>query len=317
MNRCLIYIDEENYQNSLELPDAASRVYQEQEYETYAVCFSGNEGPAEGRFDYIISISDDRIKGYDIINITNSLEELQLIYHFDSILIPATYFGRMLAPRLARRLRTGLVADVTGIELHEGRVELIRPALSGKIMAGIINQNCTTLMMSIRPNVFSKTVSASKQTRTIFFKPSTAVPGKIKLLEIIPKEKAKEITESEVLVSGGGGTMEYFEELYLLAGELKALVSASRRIVDSGIAARSIQVGQSGRTVSPRLYIALGIYGSLQHMEGLKNVEYIISVNTNKDAPICSISDLVVEGDAREFIDKLIKKIINNRNREE
>ena len=103
--------------------------------------------------------------------------------------------------------------------------------------------------------------------------------------------------------------MDQFHRLDELALELNAQVSASRRIIDSGIATRKIQVGQSGNTVSPKLYIALGIYGSLQHIEGLKNVENIISVNIDKDAPICSLSDIVVEGDAVEFIEKLVEKI--------
>lgn len=317
MKRSLIYFDEEDFQNSIDFLEVVSQMYKDIEYETYAVCFNNKGDAAVSKFDYLISVKDERIKNYDIPNITNCIEELQNSYAFDSILIPATYFGRMLAPRLAMRLKVGLVADVTDIKNCNGLVEMVRPAFSGKIMAGITSKNCSPIMMSIRPNVFHITSALSKNTQTIKFHPSTVEASKIRQLEVKQKEKAKDIRESKVLVSGGGGVIDNFEHLSLLADKLNAMVAASRRIVDSGIATRSIQVGQSGKTVSPKLYIALGIYGSLQHIEGLKNVENIISVNINKDAPICSLSDIVVEGDAIEFIDKLVKKINENGNEEE
>ncbi|MFL0267400.1 electron transfer flavoprotein subunit alpha/FixB family protein [Candidatus Clostridium radicumherbarum] len=313
MNRSLIYFDEEDFQNSIDLLEVVNQIYKGSEYETYAVCFNCKPEAIYGQFDYFIAAQDERLKNYDIINITNCIEELQQKYDFDSILIPATYLGRMLAPRLAMRLRTGLVADVTGIEHNNGLVEMVRPAFSGKLLAAIINRNCKPIMMSVRPNVFVNSLVALKKTQTIYFQPANVKPSKIRLLEAIEKEKPKDIRESEVLISGGGGVIENFKHLYLLADELNVMVSASRRVVDSGIAPRSIQVGQSGKTVSPKLYIALGIYGSLQHIEGLKNVENIISVNINKDAPICSLSDIVVEGDAFEFIDKLVEKIRQNK----
>ncbi|MBU3182149.1 electron transfer flavoprotein subunit alpha/FixB family protein [Clostridium psychrophilum] len=313
MKRSLIYFDEEDFQNSIDLLEVVNQIYKDSEYETYAICFNNNYGVIDGKFDYLITIQNEEIKNYDLQNITNCIEELHHTYDFDSILIPATYLGRMLAPRLAMRLKVGLVADVTAIEHNDGQVEMVRPAFSGKIFAGIVNKDCKPTMMSVRPNVFVYTTSIIKKTKKINFEPTTVRPTKIRLLETKEKEKIKDIRESEVLISGGGGVIEDFKHLYLLANELNGMVSASRSIVDSGIAPRGIQVGQSGKTVSPKLYIALGIYGSLQHIEGLKNVENIISVNINKDAPICSLSDIVVEGDAIEFIDKLIEKINKNR----
>ena len=299
MKRSLIYFDEEDFQNSIDLLEVVNQIYEDSEYETYSISFNQNDELIDGKFDYLITIKNEEIKNYDLQNITNCIEELHHIYDFDSILIPATYLGRMLAPRLAMRLNVGLVADVTAIAHSNGVVEMVRPAFSGKIYAGIVNKNCNPIMMSVKPNVFVNTTVPSKKTEKIYFKPTTVQPSKIRLLETKEKIYSKDIRDSEVLISGGGGVIENFEHLYLLADELNAMVSASRRIVDSGIAPRSIQVGQSGKTVSPKLYIALGIYGSLQHIEGLKNVENIISVNINKDAPICSLADIVVEGDAK------------------
>ena len=313
MNKSLIYFDEEDFQNSIDLLEVVNQIYKNSEYETYALCFNQDNQIVKGQFDYLINVQDERINNYDILNITNCIEELHHTFDFHSILIPATYLGRMLAPRLAMRLRVGLTADVTSINHNEGTVEMVRPAYSGKILAGIVSKNCNPIMMSVRPNVFANTSDCSKETKKLNFYPTLVQPSNIRLLETKEKEKIQDIRESEVLISGGGGVAGDFEHLQLLAHELNAMVSASRRIVDSGIATRSIQVGQSGKTVSPKLYIALGIYGSLQHIEGLKNVENIISVNTNKDAPICSLSDIVVEGDAIEFIDKLLEKINQNK----
>ena len=295
--------------------EVVRQLYRDGCCETYAFCCNQPAAAAVNRFDYVFSVQDDTLQSRDIVNMTNCLEELHRAYDFDSILIPATWLGRMLAPRLAMRLGVGLVADVTSIGYNDGELEMVRPAFSGKLFAGVTNKNCKPVMMSIRPNVFTDTLKHTKDSEIIYFRPVSLKPGGIKLLEAKEKEKAKDIRESEILVSGGGGTAGHFEQLYLLADELNGLVSASRRIVDSGIAGRSIQVGQSGKTVSPKLYIALGIYGSLQHMEGLKNVESIISVNTNRDAPICSMSDIVVEGDSKEFIEKLLAKILDNKNK--
>jgi electron transfer flavoprotein alpha subunit len=314
MKKSLIYLDEEDIQSSIDLLEAVRQMYADRDHETYAICINHSPEAALGKFDYVIKVHDDRMQSYDISNLTNCLEEVHRAYDFDSILIPATWQGRMLAPRLAMRLGVGLVADVTGIGHNGGELEMIRPAFSGKLFAAVTNNGRTPVMMSVRPNVFTWSQERSVSTRLLEFQPKSVQPSGIRLLETRNKDKAKDIRESEILVSGGGGTADHFEQLYPLAEMLGGMVSASRRIVDNGIAGRSIQVGQSGKTVSPRLYIALGIYGSLQHMEGLKDVENIISVNTNRNAPICSLSDIVVEGDSKEFIKKLTEKIKEMRN---
>jgi len=309
MKKSLIYMDAENVRNSIDLLEVAELIHSKGEVETYALCIHPCPNEAYGKFDVILQVPEDSILNYDVLNITHCMEALHREYSFDSILIPATQIGRMLAPRLSMRLHVGLVADVTAIDHNEGVLEMIRPAYSGKIMAGIVNRGRVPIMMSVRQNIFAYTSDRVKNTVSINVEPTSLQTNNISLLEVKLKEKTKDIRESTILISGGGGVMDQFHRLDELANELNAQVSASRRIVDSGIATRKIQVGQSGYTVSPKLYIALGIYGSLQHIEGLKNVENIISVNIDKDAPICSLSDIVVEGDAVEFIEKLLTKI--------
>ena len=316
MRKCLIYLDNNNFQNIVDLLEVARQMYcGNEKYETYLLCINGEDQNEYSLFDFIIKVKDERIQNHDIINITNCIEELHGIYDFHSILISATEIGRMLAPRAAMRLSTGLVADVTGINNYKETIEMIRPAFDGKLFAGIVNRNSKPIMMSIRPSVFryGNEVTRNILGKIIEFHPKNIQKSTISLVEVKEKEINSDIRESKVLVSGGGGVSEKFDKLQSLADELNGMISASRRIVDSGIASRNIQVGQSGKAVSPKLYIALGIYGSLQHIEGLKNVENIISVNINKDAPICSLSDIVVEGDAIEFISKLVNKIKENK----
>ena len=316
MKRCLIYLERDHYKNSEELLEAAKQIYEFEAYETYGVSVGTSADAAFGLFDKMIEITNSNLREYDIGSIASVLEELHLKHPFDSILFPATQTGRMLAPRLAMKLNAGLIADITAIRRSNGTLEIVRPAFGGKLMAGIVSTG-GPLMMTVRQNVFSYLPESKKRTETMQYHPKHITENQITLLGIREREAGTDIRDSEVLISGGGGVMKDFPKLKLLADEMNAQVASSRKNVDNGIAPRSIQVGQSGKTVSPRLYFALGISGSIQHIEGLKNVETIISVNTNKNAPICSISDIFVEGDALQFIEKLIDKIKHEKNKNE
>jgi electron transfer flavoprotein alpha subunit len=167
--------------------------------------------------------------------------------------------------------------------------------------------------MSVRQNTFlyskADNTAGKKAPAVVYHSPKRKEASGVRLVKRELKPDTDDIRESDVLISGGGGVMRSFNRLEALAKELDGMVSASRRVVDSGAAPRHIQVGQSGKTVSPRLYLALGISGSIQHVVGLKNAEYIISVNSDRHAPICSLSDIVVEGDARDFIERMIQRL--------
>lgn len=311
--KCLIFLDSDNIQNSIDLVEVAARIYPDDNYETFGVSINNDFSKALGFFDFIVKISDSEISSYDPMIITDALEELHKTYEFDSILIPASAAGRIIAPRLAMRIHSGLVADVTDLSHVDGVLEMIRPAFSGKIMAGIQKSGNGPTMMTVRENVFSLSETFTKKTQVIDIVINNKRESKIRQIRISDKKQSYNIQDSEVLISGGGGIKSDFSKLERLAASLKGDVSASRKLVDHGLASRSIQVGQSGKTVSPKLYMALGIDGAIQHIEGLKNVEHIISVNTNKNAPICSLSDLVVVGDASKFVDLLMEKI-NQKN---
>ena len=307
MKKCLIFLEKEQENFCVDLLKTAEEMYG-MDFESYALSFHANEETVQNKFNEIIRVSDERIRDFDVHAMVGVMEELHELYKFDSILITATHFGRMLAPALAMRLQTGLVADVTQIGHYQDKIEMVRPAFSGKILAGIINTRDNLVMMSVRPGVFLYD-GGNCTTKFTEYVPKQIDCAKIEQVSRRVKPVSKDIRESDVLVSGGGGILRDFDVIDSLAERLGGMKAASRRVVDSGKADRSIQVGQSGKIVHPKLYIALGIYGALQHVAGLNRVEHIIAVNTNKSAPMCSLADIVVEGDAKTFVDKLVKRI--------
>lgn len=308
MKKCLIFL-EKNYEKfCVDLLKTIEEMFGEN-CTSYALSFDSDIKTATGRFDKIIKVMDNEIPVYDVSVLTGIMSEIHKRYEFDCILILATYFGRMLAPALAANIGTGLVADVTKIGHYRDKIQMIRPAFSGKLLAGIVNTTDETVMMSVRPGVFLYEENKSKDTEIRNYTPETIRCSKIERISRKEKPKSRDIRESEVLVSGGGGILEDFDIIDGLADRLDGMKAASRRVVDSGKADRSIQVGQSGKIVHPKLYMALGICGMLQHVAGLNKVKHIIAVNTNKEAPICSLADIVVEGDASTFVRNIIERI--------
>jgi electron transfer flavoprotein alpha subunit len=170
-------------------------------------------------------------------------------------------------------------------------------------------------MMSVRPRVFTYREPVVKSAEFIDVDVQDMQTPGVRLIERREKSVARDIRESQVLISGGGGVIRDFHLLERLAEALNGMVAASRKAVDMGRAPRAIQVGQSGKIVSPRLYIAIGISGSAPHVAGIRNAEYVISVNANRHAPICSMSDIVVEGDGRAFVEGLLERIEAARTR--
>lgn len=308
MKKCLIFLEKEYELFCVDLLKVMEEMFDDRCI-SYALAFDADTQAVMGKFDEVFCIQNEKVQIYDTSVLTGIISEIHSKYQFDCILILATHFGRMLAPGLAMNLGTGLVADVTKIGHYREKIEMIRPAFSGKLLAGIMNTTGETIMMSVRPGVFLYEERKHKDTKITKYTPVSIRCSKIERISRREKPKSKDIRDSEILVSGGGGILNDFDMLDKLAEELGAMKSASRRVVDSGKADRSIQVGQSGKIVHPKLYIALGISGMLQHVAGLNRVKHIIAVNTNKDAPICSLADIVVEGDARTFIKNLMEKM--------
>ncbi len=309
MKKICIFQDTQKIEYTTDLLDVAERMYGKGQYKTHALFLTEPVDRFIGIFHYIIRVKEDIVTHYDPRQICDILEHLHHKENFDSILIPATPLGKMIAPRLIKRLGTVLAAGVTGVRRDGDRIEITRPACSGKAVEVMHPDKNGPVVMSIKPNMFEYTSTRELYTQISDYTGPVASRSTIKRLRVEKNKFSYDIRDSEVLISGGQGVKESFAELYRLAEALNGNVSASRKLVDQGVAPQSMQVGQTGKTVSPRLYMALGIHGSMQHIAGLRQVESIISINRSRHAPICSVSDIVVLGDAKEFIGRLMEKI--------
>lgn len=234
------------------------------------------------------------------------------------VLFPATHLGRDLAPRVAASVRTGLTADCTGLSVKDGLLLQSRPAFGGNIMADIICPNTRPQMATVRPNVLKVNEALCEPNAEIIRVPVTLddADPKIVVKDIIRtiQRGSRNLEEVDIVVSGGRGvgSEEDFAILEELAETLGAAVGASRAAVDAGWRPRSDQIGQTGKTVSPKLYIACGISGKIQHLVGMKGSDIIVAINTDPEAPIFGVADYGIVGDLFEIVPVLnseIKKI--------
>ncbi|MCX7884967.1 MAG: electron transfer flavoprotein subunit alpha/FixB family protein [Caloramator sp.] len=266
--------------------------------------------------DKVIVIDNELLKNYTTDGYTKAICEIALQRQPEIIFIGATNIGRDLGPRVAARLRTGLTADCTGLDIDDETKNLLmtRPAFGGNIMATIECPNNRPQMSTVRPGVFS-VPCADENRKGVIEKVDIKISEddiRVKILEIVKSLKEKiDITEADVIVSGGRGVgnKEGFKMLKELADELGGIVAGSRAAVDSGWIDKDRQVGQTGKTVRPKLYIACGISGAIQHLAGMQESEYIVAINKNSDAPIMAIADLAIVGDIYKVVPEIIKEL--------
>lgn len=231
------------------------------------------------------------------------------------VLIGATTIGRDLGPRLSARVETGLTADCTGLEVSEERDLLMtRPAFGGNLMATIICKEYRPQMSTVRPGVMRMGQRDENRKGTIEDVKINFDKSKfrVRVLETVKQTKnLVDITEAHVLISGGRGVgnAEGFDMLRAMANTIGAEVSASRAMVDAGVLGHERQVGQTGKTVRPDLYFAMGISGAIQHLAGMEESEYIIAINKDKFAPIFNVADLGIVGDVRKIVPLLTEKL--------
>jgi electron transfer flavoprotein alpha subunit len=237
------------------------------------------------------------------------------------ILIGATDNGRDLAPRAACRLRTGLTADCTGLaaDPETGLVTWTRPAFSGGLMASIVCPDRRPQMGAVRPGVFKKSDPGDVRGAKIINEEIPLPPGVVRtlLLEIIDETEtgSQGLESADVIVAGGRGLggREGFVMIERLAAALGGGVGASRAAVESGWISHSRQVGQTGKAVSPRLYIACGVSGAAQHLAGITGAETVVAINSDPEAPIFKAADYGVVGDLREVLPALITQVEKRR----
>ncbi len=243
---------------------------------------------------------------------TDRICELADRYHPQVLLIGATAYGRSLAPRIAARLRTGLTADCTGLGIDPGTKLLVqtRPAFGGSLMARIICPQRRPQMSTVRPKVFPATYQEPAKLPAVFRFATDRKSSPFTILEFLPSREGENISEAKLLVSvgQGAGGDEQIAMARQLAGRLGGALCGSRPMVDSGKLPYVLQVGQTGKTVSPALYLSLGISGAVQHMAGVA-AQKIIAVNTDPDAPIFQYAHYIVQCDSGAFLRGMLEMI--------
>ena len=226
------------------------------------------------------------------------------------VLYGATAIGRDLAPRVAARIRTGLTADCTKLDVADDgtkNLRMTRPAFGGNIMATIVCPDYRPQMATVRPGVMQKIRPIENASAPVdrFEVEIPASERDVEILEVVKKESRKmDIQDAKILVSGGRGMggPENFRLLEDLAGALGGTVSSSRAAVDAGWVEKDIQVGQTGKTVRPNLYLACGISGAIQHLAGMEESDYIVAINKDEGAPMFEVADVGIVGDALKIL---------------
>ncbi len=229
------------------------------------------------------------------------------------VLIGATSIGRSLAPRLAVRLQTGLTADCTGLDINaEGHLLQTRPAFGGNVMATILCTKHRPQMATVRYKVMKRAEKQSGRRGEIVLKTvDAAVTDRTRILHVSTESEDVSLTEAQIIVSGGKGlgSPEGFTLIQELADTLGGAVGASRLVVDEGWIPFKHQVGLSGKTVRPRIYIACGISGAVQHLAGMQTSDVIVAINKDPNAPIFKIADYGIVGDLYDVIPEIIRQV--------
>ena len=266
--------------------------------------------------DTVVLIDDPALSEYTTEPYAQAMFGVIDYFKPEIVLYGATTIGRDLAPRVSARVHTGLTADCTRLEIdpETGRLLMTRPAFGGNLMATIICPDFRPQMATVRPGVMQRAERVEgRRARVLPFNLKIEHNDCfVEVLDVIKKmNETVDISEAKILVSGGRGmgSKENFRMLYDLADALGGRVAASRAAVDAGWADKEMQVGQTGRTVRPKLYIAVGISGAIQHLAGMEESEVIIAINRDETAPIFNVADYGVVGDLGKVVPMLTEKI--------
>ena len=258
------------------------------------------------------------LKHEQLANYTNAAYRAALLASFDGngpelILLPATIQGKELAPGLAAELGGGLATDCVAVEVDkDGSLTVKRPVFAGKAVSTLCFEDSIPKIITLRPNVFRGAGEDVSRTGEVEVREVPAIPLRVKVKEVVREVGGNlDISEARIVVSGGMGMRkpENFKLIEDLAEVLGAAVGASRPVVDNDWRPYSNQVGQTGRTVTPDLYVACGISGAVQHLAGMSSSKNIVAINTDPNAPIFSIADYGIVGDVLEVLPILTQEL--------
>lgn len=265
--------------------------------------------------DKIYAVESPAYTHYNTAAYANALLTLVKKYNPSVVLFPSTYVGRDLSPRIAAELFVGLTADCTGLAIKEGNLIQTRPAFGGNIMADIKCPDYRPQMATVRPNVFKKAVCAPGRMAQVVTEmiPVPAQAGKVRIVSthMDPPVSGQKLDEAEVVIAGGRGMKNKagFDLLESLAQQLGGTVGASRAAIDLGLKKKEDQIGQSGVTVSAKLYVACGISGAVQHVVGMEHSDVIIGINKDANAPIFNVCKYGLVGDVAQILPKILEQL--------
>lgn len=265
--------------------------------------------------DRVYVADHPELSHYSTLRYTQVISELVQHHKPDAFLIGASVIGRDLAPRIAARLDTGLTADATKIEINptednSSELWITRPAFGGNLFGTIVCPKHRPQMATIRPQVLDADFYQPNRPGIIENLPYKAMEDSVRILKRIEKHQSgPNITHAHILISGGRGMLDRFDLLEEVASLTDGVVAASRAVVDRGAAPKDIQVGQTGKTVRPRLYLACGISGAVQHTAGMDKSETIIAINADPQAPIFSLATIGIVGDAKAILPYVIENL--------
>lgn len=315
MTKILAFIEQRSGQikkSSLEVAKTAADLSQKLNGSVEALCIGNDVNSLDSIGGYGIS-KVNFIKNSNLENYSSAYTDLATDFikqnNFDVIIFSATSLGRDLAPKVSAKLDCGIAVDCVELNISDNKIIATRPIYAGKALMEV-TINSEKKIFTLRPNVFSAGVPTENKAEVNVINTEYQEP-KVKVVEIKKSEGKLDVAEADIIVSGGRGMKgpEHFKMLEELAELLGAAVGASRAVVDAGWRPHSEQVGQTGKTVSPTLYFALGISGAIQHLAGMRSSKYIVAINKDKDAPIFQAADYGIVGDVFEIVPALIEEI--------
>ncbi len=316
MNKVLVFIEQRNGEikkASFEAAKTASDIAAKYNIDSEAIVVGAD-------VDYLENLGGFGIKkvvhfkSSQLLNYSNSayskiIAEYAKGVNADLVLFANTALGKDLAPFVAVKLEAGTAMDVTAIEYENDDMILSRPIYAGKAIIDVKIKSAVKVI-TLRPNVFNPGEPTDAKA-VVEVKEVDSPALNTKVTELKKAEGKLDVAEADIIVSGGRGLKgpENFNLIEDLAEALGAAQGASRAVVDAGWRPHSEQVGQTGKTVSPTLYVAVGISGAIQHLAGMRSSKYIVAINKDKDAPIFQVADYGIAGDAFEVVPALIEEI--------
>lgn len=258
----------------------------------------------------VIHFRNEKLTNYSTSAYTKIVKDYAKEAGTNYLIVSGTSLGRDLAPHIAARLNAGCVMDCTDIQTSSGEVTYTRPVYAGKGLIDVKLKSVIKIIV-IRPNIFKPEIKDENGKAEIEVRNVENPDLKNRVTEIKKSEGKLDVAEADIIVSGGRGLKgpENYHLVEELADALGAAVGASRAVVDAGWRDHREQVGQTGKTVSPTLYIACGISGAIQHLAGMSSSKYIVAINKDKEAPIFSIADYGIAGDVFEILPALTEEI--------